>query len=87
MPHALEDLHWDNSFARLPETFYQRVRPAPLPRPRLVAFNPDVGALLDLAPHQAERPEFLAACNGTLALAGTQPIAAIYAGHQFGVWV
>ena len=87
MPHRLEELHWDNSFARLPESFYQRVRPTPLPHPRLVAFNPDVAALLDLDPAEAGRPEFLAACNGDLILSGSQPLAAIYAGHQFGVWV
>jgi serine/tyrosine/threonine adenylyltransferase len=83
----LEDLRWDNSFARLPETFYQQIRPTPLPHPRLVAFNPDVAALLDLALGEGQRREFVAAFNGDLALAGTQPIAAIYAGHQFGVWV
>jgi hypothetical protein len=83
----LEDLRWDNSFARLPETFYQQVQPAPLPHPRLVAFNPDVATLLDLSPAEAARPEFLAAFNGELALPGIRPIAAIYAGHQFGVWV
>jgi uncharacterized protein YdiU (UPF0061 family) len=83
----LEDLHWDNSFARLPEAFYQQVQPTPLAHPRLIAFNPDVASLLGLDPAAAHQPEFVAAFNGELALAGTRPIAAIYAGHQFGVWV
>lgn len=87
MLRPLEDLRWDNSFARLPEAFYQQVSPTPLPDPTLVAFNPDVAALLDLDPREGGRREFVAALNGELALAGTQPIAAIYAGHQFGVWV
>jgi uncharacterized protein YdiU (UPF0061 family) len=83
----VEDLRWDNSFARLPEEFYQQIGPTPLPHPRLVAFNPDVAAQLDLAPGEERRPGFLAALNGEVALPGTRPIAAIYAGHQFGVWV
>lgn len=83
----LEDLRWDNSFVRLPEAFYQQVQPTPLPHPRLIAFNPDVATLLDLAPAEAARDELVAAFNGELALPGIRPIAAIYAGHQFGVWV
>jgi hypothetical protein len=84
---SLEDLRWDNSFARLPGAFYQQVEPTPLANPRLIAFNPDVAALLDLDPAAAGRPEFVAVFNGDLTLAETRPTAAIYAGHQFGVWV
>jgi uncharacterized protein YdiU (UPF0061 family) len=87
VPPTLDALNWDNSYARLPEAFYQRVRPTPLPDPHLLAFNPDVAALLDLDPAAADDPGFLAGLNGTRAIAGTDPIAAIYAGHQFGVWV
>ena len=87
MKRSLEALHWDNSFARLPEAFYQRITPTALPRPRLVAFNADVAELLDLDPGDACRPELVAAFNGDVPLPGTAPLAAIYAGHQFGVWV
>ena len=87
MPSILDDLTWDNSFSRLPETFFQRVAPTPLPSPHLVAFNPDVAALLGLSSAETGRGEFLAGVNGDRAIAGTTPLAAIYAGHQFGVWV
>lgn len=87
MPKPLESLRWDNSFARLPEGFYQRVRPSALPDPYLVAFNREAAALLDLDPAEALNPAFVAAINGDLAVPGTDPLAAIYAGHQFGVWV
>ena len=87
MPQRLDALTWDNSFSRLPETFYQTVSPTPLPNLRLVAFNPDVAAQLGLSAAEAGRPEFLAALNGDRIVAGTKPLAAIYAGHQFGVWV
>lgn len=87
VPHPLAALRWDNSFARLPEAFYQRVAPAPLPDPHLVAFSPDAAALLDLDPAAATTAEFLAVMSGGERLATMDPLAAIYAGHQFGVWV
>ena len=83
----LAGLHWENSFARLPEAFHQRVSPTPLPNPYLVAFNPDAAALLDLDPAAAGTAEFLAVMSGSGRLAGMDPLAAVYAGHQFGVWV
>ena len=87
MQRPLEALRWDNSYSRLPAAFFERVVPTPLPEPYLVAFNRDAAALLELDPADAMRPEFLAALNGDRALPGTTPIATIYAGHQFGVWV
>lgn len=35
--HTLETLPFDNAFARLPEAFYTRLPPEPLPAPYLVA--------------------------------------------------
>jgi uncharacterized protein YdiU (UPF0061 family) len=83
----LEALRWDNSYSRLAAAFFERVAPTPLPDPYLVAFNRDAAALLELDPAEAARPGFLAALNGDRTLPGTTPIATIYAGHQFGVWV
>ena len=87
MQRPLDSLQWDNSYARLPAGFFERVAPAPLPDPYLITFNCDAAELLDLDPAEASRPEFLAFLNGDRPLTGTEPIAAIYAGHQFGVWV
>lgn len=87
VPKPLAALHWDNSFARLPDAYYQRVTATPLPNPYLIAFNPDVAALLDLDPGSAATAEFVAVMSGGGRLGAMDPIAAIYAGHQFGVWV
>ena len=86
MPRRLEDLQWDNSFSRLPESFYQAVAPTPLPKPHLVAFNPAMAERLGLSP-TGGGSEFVAAVNGDQPVRGTRPVAAVYAGHQFGVWV
>jgi uncharacterized protein YdiU (UPF0061 family) len=87
VPLPLAALRWDNSFARLPEAFHQRVAPTPLPDPHLVAFNAEAAALIDLDPAASGTAEFLAVMSGGGSLPEMDPLAAIYAGHQFGVWV
>ncbi len=87
MTRTLETLRWDNAFARLPDVFRQRIGPTPLPEPYLVAANADAALLLDLDPAELGRDELVTAMNGTRPLTGTEPVATIYAGHQFGVWV
>jgi len=81
------DLPFTNRFADLPDRFYQRVHPTPVPDPALVAFSPDAAALLDLRPDAATDPEFLAWVAGNRVPAGADPVAMAYAGHQFGVFV
>jgi uncharacterized protein YdiU (UPF0061 family) len=86
-PAPLERLAWDHSYARLPDGFHTRLAPTPLPDPYLVAFNPDGAALIGLDPAEARRPEFVEAFAGNRPLDGSAPLAAVYAGHQFGVYV
>ncbi len=82
----LEELLLDNTYARLPEAFYARVEPTPLPNPVLVSFNPDAAALLDLDPAEAARPEFAGVFGGQLLIPGSEPVAMLYSGHQFGIY-
>ena len=83
---ALEALTFDNTYARLPEVFHARVEPTPLPKPFLVSFNPDAAALLELDPDEAKRPEFAGVFGGNLLIPGSEPVAMLYSGHQFGVY-
>ena len=39
MAETLEDLQFDNSYARLPETFYQRLHPTAVREPKLIKLN------------------------------------------------
>jgi len=84
---TLETLAFDNTHARLPEAFHARVQPTPLTNPFLVSFNPDAAALLDLDPDEAKRPEFVDYFGGGRLLPGSEPVAMLYAGHQFGHYV
>lgn len=85
--HTFETLPFANSFATLPPVFYSAVTPTPLAHPHLVSFNTDAAALIGLDPAQAQRPDAPAYLSGTAHLCGAQPVAALYAGHQFGYFV
>ena len=83
----LESLAFDNSFARLPEAYYSRVCPTPVPDPYLVCYSPEALALLDLDASEMTRPELIEALAGNQLLPGMDALAALYAGHQFGHFV
>lgn len=84
---TLENLQINNRFARLPQDYYSRVQPTPLHDPALLHFNTDAAALIDLDPSEARRPEFAQIFSGSQPLPGGDPVAMLYAGHQFGSWV
>src|SRR5690606_32550154 len=73
-------------FARLPEDFYTRLAPRPVRNPWLVHANADVARLIGLDPAVLQTPEFLDVFAGNKPLPGGDPLAAVYSGHQFGVW-
>ena len=80
-------LAFDNSYARLGEPFGVRVDPTPLPDAVLVHFNDDAARLIDLDPAEAARPGFLRCASGAEPIPGSDPVAMLYAGHQFGSFV
>ena len=85
---TLENLVFENSYARLPDTFYAKLNPTPFdPPPYLVHANPAAAELIDLDPEQFLRPEFAALFGGSMLAPGMEPLAMIYSGHQFGVYV
>ena len=84
---SLESLTFDNGFARLPEAYYSRVCPTPVPDPYLVCYSPQALALLDLDDREITRPELIETLAGNQLLPGMDAIAALYAGHQFGHYV
>ncbi|MBA2338901.1 MAG: YdiU family protein [Pyrinomonadaceae bacterium] len=83
----LTELVFDNTYARLPEALYSRVKPTPISAPYLVSFNRTAAELIDLNESEACRPEFVEYFSGNQLFPGADPIATLYAGHQFGSWV
>ncbi|WP_297528459.1 protein adenylyltransferase SelO [Thiohalobacter sp.] len=83
----LERLRFSNSFASLGEAFFSRVQPTPLRDCRLVAVSPDAARLLDLSPDEIRHPQLAAFLTGNAPHPAAEPLAMLYAGHQFGHWV
>ena len=52
----LDQLNFENTFARLPDTFHSRLHPTPLPDPYLVSFNADAARLIDLDTEKCRAP-------------------------------
>jgi len=85
---SLESLTFNNTFAQLPADFYSRVKPKPFNTlPYLVSFNDEVAKLIGLDPSEAQREDLLHYISGAKAWPGSQPLAMLYAGHQFGHYV
>ncbi|MBK1684979.1 protein adenylyltransferase SelO [Rhodoferax fermentans] len=79
-------LNWDNQFHQLGAAFYTQIAPQPLPEPYWVGRSPSAAALLGLDAQALAAPELLQALSGNLPLSGSQPLASVYSGHQFGSW-
>jgi serine/tyrosine/threonine adenylyltransferase len=76
----------ENSLARLPEAFYTRLLPDGLPAPHLVAASDSAARLIGLDAADLRRQDSIETFAGNRPLPGAEPLAAVYAGHQFGVW-
>ena len=83
---APEHLHFANAFAALPAPFHTRLLPTPLPAPYLVDASQSAAQLIGLEPAAFESADLLQTLSGNRIAAGSQPLAAVYSGHQFGVW-
>ena len=87
LPHAdTHCLRWRNSFAALDPVFFTRLTPSPLPAPYWIGRSSRVAAELGLDPGWMESAQALDAFTGNLVLEGSQPLASVYSGHQFGQW-
>lgn len=77
---------FDNSYRRLPDRFFAAVEPRGVAAPRLIAFNRDLATELGLDADAIE-PAAAHLFSGNQLPAGAEPIALVYAGHQFGQFV
>lgn len=60
--------------------------PTPLPAPYFVAASSRAAALVGIDPAALAQDDFVATFTGNQVPDGAQPLAAVYSGHQFGVW-
>jgi len=79
-------LSWDNRFHQLGAHFHTPLAPQPLPAPYWVGHCSQVADLLGLEASWLTSADWLQALSGNLPIHGTQPLASVYSGHQFGQW-
>src|SRR6202012_790713 len=79
--------HFENSLAHLPPRFYAKLAPTPVREPRLIKLNAELARFLGLDPAALASPEGVAVLAGNTVAEGSEPLAAAYAGHQFGNFV
>jgi uncharacterized protein YdiU (UPF0061 family) len=84
---AVKFYEFDNSYARLPDRFFTRLRPTPVAAPRLVRLNTKLALDLGLNPERLTTSEGVEMLAGNLVPQGGEPLAMAYAGHQFGTFV
>ena len=81
---GLDELTFDNRFARLGDAFSTSVLPEPIDDPQLVVVSESAMALLDLEPTEAQSPVFAELFGGHKLWSEAEPRAMVYSGHQFG---
>jgi len=81
------DLPFDNSYGALPDRFYSRLAPTPVSAPKPVAVNEALAGELGLDPEALRSGDGVQTLAGNAVPGGADPLAQVYAGHQFGGWV
>ncbi len=81
------DWPFDNSFVTLPDRFFSRLAPTPVSKPELVAVNRALAGELGLDTEELSSDDGIRILAGNTVPKGAEPLAQVYAGHQFGGWV
>jgi serine/tyrosine/threonine adenylyltransferase len=85
----LNNFSFKNSYIELGKGFYEVRKPVPVAQPSLIKFNTELGAELGLVADDQDADNldeaFLAGIfSGNLVQKSSEPLAMVYAGHQFG---
>lgn len=86
MTKELNENGWnfDNSYARLPQTFFTSQNPTPVRSPKIAVFNKPLAESLGLDGETLQSENGAAIFAGNKIPDGAAPLAQAYAGHQFG---
>ncbi len=74
----------DNSYTRLPKSFFTSLNPTPVRSPKLIILNHPLAASLGLNVQGLQSNNGVAVFAGNQIPEGALPLAQAYAGHQFG---
>ena len=80
-------VNFNNSFAALSKDFYVKMHPEAMPDLKLIKFNEPLSDLLGLPSKQLLEQSGIDFLGGKKILNNQEPLAQVYAGHQFGNFV
>ncbi len=80
-----KEWNFDNSYSRLPKSFFSTLNPTPVRSPKLIILNNLLATFLGLNVEELESEEGVAVFAGNRIPEGALPLAQAYAGHQFGI--
>ena len=75
---------FENSYAKLADHFYTRQSPAQVPSPHLIKVNKKLASDLGIVGDWLDSPIAADVFSGNCVPDGADPLAQVYAGHQFG---
>lgn len=76
----------ENHTRQVSDALWSLAQPTPVKNPQLLAYSPEVAAMLGLAASDMQDPELIQTLGGNGALTGMMTYATRYGGHQFGHW-
>ena len=82
MPNMTLRIPFDNSYARLPSNFYSKLTAKSVSSPSLIAYNRPLARELGITCGNDQ--QVIEIFSGNKVAAGSDPLAQLYAGHQFG---
>ncbi|PIE57394.1 MAG: hypothetical protein CSA33_08425 [Desulfobulbus propionicus] len=85
--HHKSTLGFHNSYAKLPRHFYQQCFPTPVAAPHVITYNQKLAYDLDIDLSHLSPQQLTDLFSGNTVSSDSQPLAMVYAGHQFGYFV
>jgi uncharacterized protein YdiU (UPF0061 family) len=84
MRSALINFSFKNTYLALGKGFYELSKPAPVAQPSLIKFNTELAAELGVVGDERDEEFLTGIFSGNLIHQTSEPLAMVYAGHQFG---
>ncbi|WP_066062188.1 protein adenylyltransferase SelO [Neobacillus soli] len=86
MTKEINEVGWnlENSYGRLPKSFFSNQKPNPVSSPKLIILNGSLATSLGLNVQALQSEEGVEELAGNRFPEGASPLAQAYAGHQFG---
>ena len=79
-------ISFKNTYVNLPENFYTSQLPEPVSKPSPILINEELAEFLSIPIDWIKSEQGIGMLSGNFTPKGSNPIASVYAGHQFGSW-